>query len=94
MTHVHMTMIAEEMTIAIKYATMVNANVNDATDIINAKLILPLTCLIENAKNKEMVNFTVQIANARRMKFAFLEDAFMRVRLKIAVQICICRIKH
>ena len=41
--------------------------------------------MIENVKNKEMVNFTVKIANARRMKFVFLVDALTQVRLKIAV---------
>ena len=86
MTHVHMTMIAEEMTIAIKYATMVNANVNHVQVIISAKLIWSrLICMIENVKNKEMVNFIVKIANARRMKFVFLVDALTQVRLKIAV---------
>ena len=80
-----MTMIVKEMRIVIKYAIMVNACVNDAKVIINAKLILPLTCMIENVKNKTMATFTVQIANARRMKFVFLVDALTQVRLKIAV---------
>ena len=80
-----MTMIVKEMRIVIKYAIMVNACVNDAKVIINAKIILPLTCTIENVKSKETVNIIVKIANARRMKFVFLVDALTQVRLKIAV---------